>query len=671
MDADRLIHAKHVLSGLQWQLLGDSESGLVREGELERVWFCVDHTEADAVAALLRDFTDAANYDVDTPVRKCWVASPQITPHRQLEGNWRNGGVRIDRYNGDTGQRDPKGTKWAVVQVLKLNLLTALNYADARLVESQVTPGDGATNSTSERYLTFEWVGVNPDSVQALTAAKAGTEVVSDLAHRKIEHNGSEVTVSITGDWHPLAATALMEPDGSATVRWLVADPEYVLTGFSSWLGSRQTETTYYYNVPEALAQGIIDAAKARGADAGPAGYNDQKGLVNIRVSQVDLTGVNLSDVTISEDCDQVTTADFAWGGADAATNGINVTGAGTSAANGEYAPIGTLNGKVWFRRGATSYYVRWQSSSWVIYFDTVPQVIYYSSTEDVPTPDLVNTWTAVSGTAPLPDIVPLLPLPIPDSIPAGTSYDRNVSENGDGGFSVVRRKRVRKYRNLTEYSSQLGALITETVKEWRGVTDEDLSSDLAAQANKLVDIQNLFNEDCSMTVRRRVQTPVATDSDWFSVGSGREGTLKARVATGQTLAGAKTIADSAPDTGTWFTRGNMGQPDQFGLYSVVCFASPAPASYSSSTPFKSYSQSQSIPDIVETAVIAGVPHKRSRGNAVFKVAGNTSESTVLSYLSDCNYELDFQPQAGGRYFQGKGIKTDAPGEWSADDAGL
>lgn len=85
---------------------------------------------------------------------------------------------------------------------------------------------------------------------------------------------------------------------------------------------------------------------------------------------------------------------------ASAAPVGMSVTGI-TSAwpGNGYYEVGGTANGKDFYRYGI--YRLQWTGTAWVFVPDS-GMLTYFTSSEDVATPDLVTEWTAVTGTGPV-----------------------------------------------------------------------------------------------------------------------------------------------------------------------------------------------------------------------------------------------------------------------------
>lgn len=77
------------------------------------------------------------------------------------------------------------------------------------------------------------------------------------------------------------------------------------------------------------------------------------------------------------------------------------VSGAGNSSANGTYTPQYVQGGKMSWRSSNNKWIV-WGEGMWKIWKTPFPT--YYTSAEDVATPDLVTAWT---GTAPGPTVTP------------------------------------------------------------------------------------------------------------------------------------------------------------------------------------------------------------------------------------------------------------------------
>ena len=82
------------------------------------------------------------------------------------------------------------------------------------------------------------------------------------------------------------------------------------------------------------------------------------------------------------------------------------VSGAGTDSVNGAYARNGDISGKPRYTKinGSRTVDIRWNTFSgakWII----TTGGMYYESTEDVASPDLVQNWTAVNGVSPIPTV--------------------------------------------------------------------------------------------------------------------------------------------------------------------------------------------------------------------------------------------------------------------------
>ena len=638
----------------KWKLFTSQDEGLLPDGRLERYIDGISHRDVDDLVGFLESFVSVPNYEADASIKYAYCTGPLIDSQPKA-GKWRHLGVRTQRVDAQ-GREHPKGSTWRIIQVLAEGFLTTIAHADARLIQGRSNTGDVVIvdeapvgDNPGAEYLTLEWVGVDPDTVKALADGKLSTATLSGLAYRKIANDGAAVTVALGDGWHCLAVNWELAQDGSGTIRLGVAKPEFVLKGFTSWLGSRQSGLTQYFDVPEALAQGIMDEAKARGADCRANGYDAAQGLVNLTVSQLDLSGVALNDIPISSNCDMVVTASFLWGTGDSSL------------------------------------------------------------------------------------------LPIPGSIPAGTSYDRNLNEDGDGRFSIVLRKNVRQYRNtIPEYDSEFRADQGKKTKVWKGVTDQDLSVDLAAVTGSVVRVRETVREDCSKDVYRDVITPkpqtvehlsesradqstsrtvaknadakleataqtgkvvrtrsdenefgkfdnsmdVITpgtkwDTDWFIAGSNDYGIIYKRLAGQLTEAEAEAIADNGDagvaevDLSGHHVIGSVSPRDAFGLYAVSCVATPKRFSGFSSTPadpYQDYNEPTTVKKDQYRTIEDGTTEKRTL-TLTLRFVGNTSASEVAADLLN-HSGVRINPNSTGTYFQGQGYVFDGQSDWAADEDG-
>jgi hypothetical protein len=469
-----------------WKTFNSVEMGLVNnEDRLIRVLKDIREHEFYAIATYLKYHADPKN-----AARSATVVDPQVDS-QTMAGTWRHLSCYMVRTDAN-GRETANGQHFNLVQELRRGFLTTLDHAEARLVGDKMNPGDGTggVNVAGEKYITLQWNAVDPDLIDSLVEGKISPASQGSLTYRRaIVGTGEGATVSIDGTgftYYLLNIGTELGEDGTGVVRVMYGDTDYVLTGQMSYLGSKQTGVTYYYNVPEALAQGVLDAALARGVDAVPTGHDHQLGLVNIRVSQLDLTGVSLSNIKLAENCDETVTADFHWG----------------------------------------------------------------------------------TGTSTL--------LPIPGSIPAGTSYDRSLTENGDGSFSIVLRKTVRKYRDITIYDAAEDASMEVSRKEWKGVTSEDLSAALVTDvAERVVRVQKNFREDCSVDIVRDITAPKKLETGFveFDTPDGTAG-----VYAGQNLSAAEKDAIIVTIDGKAALNMNTSvspRKNEFGLWDVTASYTP------------------------------------------------------------------------------------------------
>lgn len=86
-------------------------------------------------------------------------------------------------------------------------------------------------------------------------------------------------------------------------------------------------------------------------------------------------------------------------------TDAMTSTGAGTSAANGSFVPSGDNDGKTAYTKVGSLNRLRWNAGAAKWRFQSNGGTVFYESTDDVATPNLVTTWTRVSGAVGLPTV--------------------------------------------------------------------------------------------------------------------------------------------------------------------------------------------------------------------------------------------------------------------------
>lgn len=81
------------------------------------------------------------------------------------------------------------------------------------------------------------------------------------------------------------------------------------------------------------------------------------------------------------------------------ATGNIIVSGAGTPSCDGIYEVSGTLNGKTKYTKSDDGKTISWSGTQWGI------NGVFYFSTQNVATPDLVSVWLTGAGEDPAPTV--------------------------------------------------------------------------------------------------------------------------------------------------------------------------------------------------------------------------------------------------------------------------
>lgn len=67
--------------------------------------------------------------------------------------------------------------------------------------------------------------------------------------------------------------------------------------------------------------------------------------------------------------------------------------------ANGDFPAAGTANGRPFYQLGI--YRLKWTGTAWIVEPET-GMIVYFTSADNVATPDLVTTWTEVLGSGDL-----------------------------------------------------------------------------------------------------------------------------------------------------------------------------------------------------------------------------------------------------------------------------
>ncbi|GEM_PF-6903183 len=283
---------RHKLQPKMWKLYRREDMGLLPDGQVWRYIEDVEHEVAMEMVKWLERFVDPANYDSNSAIRYGSVENP-FMDGRPREGIWRHLRTRIERVDAQR-RVGADGSNWRVVQELAEGYLSNLPYNEARLINYREFSGDDQVGlNPGAKYAALEWRNVDPDQVESLVASKPSTSTVQTY-YRKVARNdvlGND-TVDLGTGWHHLYSEGETLPDGSGVVRWFIGDPEYRLDAFSNYNGAGQTSRIYLWNVPEAEAQGILDAYQNTGKDV-TSSYDERSGLTDLIVDGLDFVSVD------------------------------------------------------------------------------------------------------------------------------------------------------------------------------------------------------------------------------------------------------------------------------------------------------------------------------------------------------------------------------------------
>jgi len=188
----------------------------------------------------------------------------------------------------------------------------SIDWTEARLDNSkQFPPGSCTTNpggNTESRYFIIKWNNVSPLCLEKIEKEISNfTQQTVDTFSPTIK--GEELPTGL----HRLSTASTIEQDGSGTVVVTLCSPEFTLSGFQTWLTHKQTSLTYYWDVPRAIAQALIDTEKALGKSCVPS-YNSTEGLVDLVVYTKDINTSSLLNVVLTDICDYTLYGDFYWG---------------------------------------------------------------------------------------------------------------------------------------------------------------------------------------------------------------------------------------------------------------------------------------------------------------------------------------------------------------------
>lgn len=241
-------------------------------------------------------FTDAKNV-----AQQRYVVDP-VVDRETKKGVYRCVSNEVSRLNA--------GFK-GIVQTLRKGFARELVWSEARIVsqhraDSNATDVTGVTGSASDnpqRYFVLEFPNCDNGYVSTIAASAAATYATFTAEGQ-----------TVTGAFHTLIRSGKKGDDGAGTVTLVLAEPQYTLTGFADYLGSNSKSVHYLNEVPQTIAQTILDAWKTgEGRTAQMRSYNNESKTVDIALWSYAGTAPNLTVSAFKEHCDTTTSIYFAW----------------------------------------------------------------------------------------------------------------------------------------------------------------------------------------------------------------------------------------------------------------------------------------------------------------------------------------------------------------------
>lgn len=241
-------------------------------------------------------FTDAKN-----AVQQKYVVDP-VVDREVKKGVYRLVSNEISRLN--TGFR-------GLVQTLRKGFARELIWSEARIVSGNyadantqsVTGVDNSASDNPQRYFIIEFPNCDNGYVSAIAASAAATYTTFTAEGK-----------TITGAFHTLIRSGEKGNDGAGSVKLVLAEPQYTLSGFTDYLGSNSKAVHYLNEVPQTIAQSILTAWKVgEGRSAQMRSYNNESKTVDLALWSYEGTAPNLNVTGFQEHCDTTLNIYFAW----------------------------------------------------------------------------------------------------------------------------------------------------------------------------------------------------------------------------------------------------------------------------------------------------------------------------------------------------------------------
>ena len=252
-------------------------TGLTTDTEIHRLFERTLIPLRETGAAFLRKFTSANNVSsIESDTSQYYVDNPMMD-NVEYPGRWRAVSVQ-------EGALDVNPARQGVLQVLRLGYLetllvevggTTIDFSEARGQTGKFL-GDQPTGddpSDREAYREIIWPNVSPRHVEQILGELQSSTTFSDIVV-----DGE----TLEGEWSFLFASVKHVDDGSVVISAMLAQPNFRLDGYSTWLTHKTVDVIYLWGVEKDQAQGVADAWKAEEGASCTFGYGRELGLVDI-----------------------------------------------------------------------------------------------------------------------------------------------------------------------------------------------------------------------------------------------------------------------------------------------------------------------------------------------------------------------------------------------------
>jgi hypothetical protein len=273
-------------------------TSLTTDAEITRAWREGVADKLPQLCDFLDTFTDAKN---ETP--KNFVTDPQAGGET-FHGRWRQAFTRPFLLQDGT---------LALLQVLRRGYIETV-MADGKFalwdevrVEREIRSPSNSTHGSNQpmSYLVARIPNISPDKIHAI---ELEVETLSSSAWHPVIRGESYAS-----DMYLLNKIVNIEDDGSATLTLFFGQTRYSLEGFANWLTARQETVVWHFNVPEEIAQTVIDAEKGKGKHA-TCTHNFDLKLVDIIIRTRNYVGEIYPGIRTAMRCDSYRITDFYLG---------------------------------------------------------------------------------------------------------------------------------------------------------------------------------------------------------------------------------------------------------------------------------------------------------------------------------------------------------------------